>query len=180
MSVHKAYNRLIKALEEFLVADYGFTRDGRTFRLFSPSGDAIVIHLQTSGFSDETSRLFYVNVAFVLAPHWKWYRTTNALPNDALRKDMHGIWDTRIGFTGFSGGDQWEVRDETTAETALERLKARLDQALPDIVLLLDRRHLRSVVDRGEFFKGRTPRIRAWLMAEEGDRSELERILGED
>lgn len=172
MSLNSVFNRFVKSLGDFL-AEYEFERDGRVFRRYSPVGDAVVIDLQTSAHSDTSSRIFYVNVALILAPAWAWTKQERGLPASALPKTVDGYSRQRIYLAGDSF-QRWEIRDEETATVTLERLKDRLREEMPNLLRLLDREQLRTLAQE-ESSLGWT--VLPWLLAEEGRTEDLKRIL---
>lgn len=177
MSAQSSFNGFVRTLQKFL-AQHGFVRGtGRTFLRHSPEGDAVIIELQTSAGSDKTERAFYINVAFTLAPRWAMDRQRHNLPDTAQPTHEYGIWRHRIGFTSYSGGDTWRIRDDTTAEAVWQQVRRRLDEALPDLLQLVDRQRVRTLAEEGEFFGHASWQVRAWLLAENGPSAELEDLL---
>jgi Domain of unknown function (DUF4304) len=174
VTLNSVVNRFVRHLGDFL-AEFDFERRGRAFRRFSPQGDTVVIDLQTSSVSDKQSRLFYVNIGFVLHSHWMWL-TRGEAQEGQLPRSSHGTWWQRIGFTNFADA-RWEVRDEEAAAATLERLKSRLRETVPDVVRMLDRDELRRLVDQEVYLGGSMWATRNWLLAEEGRAEELRKIL---
>ncbi|MFC6018144.1 DUF4304 domain-containing protein [Plantactinospora solaniradicis] len=175
-SVRSLFGTFVEGLAEQL-AGYGFerARGARVFRRFSRDGDVFVVELQSSAYSTRTEKAFYINVALVLAPHWQSRRRRLGLPGSELPRSLHGIWSHRIGFTTLSGGDQWRITDRATLAKVSEHVRRRVDEALPELLQMLDRDTL--FVDAAELFRGGAWRVRAWLLAEKGPSEELERLL---
>ncbi|MER7415796.1 hypothetical protein ABT346_03250 [Micromonospora peucetia] len=159
------------------LAGYGFERDqgGRVFRRFSPDRDVLIVELQLSTHSTRTEKVFYINVALVLASQWESDRRRLGLPGFELPRSFHGIWSHRIGLSTLSGGDQWEIKDRATLVKVSNGVRLRVDETLPELMRMLDRDAL--FVDAAELFRGRAWRVRAWLLAEKGPSEELERLL---
>jgi hypothetical protein len=175
LSLNSVFNRFVKSLADFL-AEYQFERNGRVFRRFSPEGDAVVLDLQTSAHSDRSSRIFYVNVAFSLAPDWAWTKQLRGRSDDALPQVVDGVLWRRIYLPG-DPLHRWEIRDEATAALTLERLKGRLREEMPNLVRLLDRVQLRALAESKELTGHGAWSILAWLLAEEGRTDEVRRIV---
>ena len=175
LSLNSVFNRFVKSLADFL-AEYQFERNRRVFRRFSPEGDAVVLDLQTSTHSDRSSRIFYVNVAFSLAPDWAWTKQLRGRSDDALPQVVDGVLWRRIYLPG-DPLHRWEIRDEATAALTLERLKGRLREEMPNLVRLLDRVQLRALAERKELTGEGAWSILAWLLAEEGRTDEVRRIV---
>ncbi|MGX4657930.1 DUF4304 domain-containing protein [Micromonospora sp. SCSIO 07396] len=138
MSAQSLFGRLVKEVADQL-AGYGFERDKMIFRRSSPEGDVLIIEFQTSDYSSRAEKVFYVNVALVLAPKWERDRLRCRLPESARPREVHGLWRRRIGFSGFSGGDQWRVTDEASAVEVSALIRRRLDEILPVVLPALDR-----------------------------------------
>jgi hypothetical protein len=90
---------------------------------------------------------------------------------------VYGIWQHRVGFTGYSGGDRWLITDDASAAEVSAEVRRRLEEVLPELLRLLDRDHLLELAERQEFI-GYTPwQVRPWLLAEQGLSAELEDLL---
>ena len=170
------FNAFVKGFAEQL-AGYGFERDKgmRIFRRSSRDGDVLIVELQSSTHSTREEKVFYINVALVLAPHWESERHRLGLPTSALPKSYDGIWRRRIGFTTLSGGDQWKFKDQSTLARVAEVARRRVDETMPELLRMLDRDAL--FVDATDLFKVRAWTVRAWLLAEKGTSEELEHLL---
>ncbi|MCW3818608.1 DUF4304 domain-containing protein [Micromonospora sp. DR5-3] len=176
MSLQPMFNAFVTALGDQL-AGYGFKRGkGRVFRRYSPEGDALIIELQTSDHSTKWEKIFYINMALVLAPKWERDRQQYGLPASELPRHFHGTWRQRIGFSRLSpADDQWRIADEVTAAQVSEQVRRRLDETLPELLPLLDRDQL---IERAPQILGAAAwRVRAWLLAERGPSKELEDLL---
>ncbi|MEU5950502.1 DUF4304 domain-containing protein [Micromonospora sp. NPDC047465] len=170
------FDTFVKGFADQL-AGYGFEREkgARVFRRFSRDGDVFIVELQSSAHSTSTEKVFYINVALVLAPHWESRRRRLGLPVSELPRSSHGIWSHRIGFTILSGGDQWAIKDRATLVKVSEDVRRRVDETLPELLQMLDRDTL--FVDAADLFGGRAWRVRAWLLAGKGPAEELEHLL---
>ncbi|SCG15597.1 protein of unknown function [Micromonospora echinofusca] len=177
MSLQALFNNFVKGVAEQL-AEYGFDQGkGRVFRRYSPTGDALVIEIQMSDHASKAEKVFYINVGLVLAPAWEHARQRYRLPASEQPRPLHAIWEHRIGFTTFSGGDQWRIADEAGAAEVSARVRRRLDEAVAELLPLLDREKFLAVADRREFLGAGGWRVRAWLLAEQGPSPELEHLL---
>ncbi|WP_420115435.1 DUF4304 domain-containing protein [Micromonospora sp.] len=158
------------------LAGYGFTREGgtRIFRRYAPTGDALIMEVQSSDHSTRTTKAFYLNVAFVLAPQWESWRRRTGLPDSALPSSVDGIWRHRIGHPVLSGGDQWRIHS-TTAATVAREVRRRVDETVPQLLPMLERDQL--FVDAARIFAARSWQVRAWLLAVHGPSEELDRML---
>lgn len=175
-SMRSLFDTFVKGFAEQL-AGYGFEREkgARVFRRFSRDRDVFIVELQSSTHSTRTEKVFYINVALVLAPQWESHRRRLGLPVSELPREVHGIWRHRIGFTTLSGGDQWKIKDRATLVKVSKDVRRRVDETLPELLQMLDRDTL--FVDAAERFRGRAWQVRAWLLAEKGPSEELERLL---
>ncbi|MFF5182139.1 DUF4304 domain-containing protein [Micromonospora sp. NPDC000316] len=177
MSPQTLLNDFVKGMAEQL-AGYGFEQGkGRVFRRYSPAGDALVIELQLSDHSSATEKVFYINVGLALAPAWEDARQRHRLPVSAQPRPLYATWQHRIGFTTLSGGDQWRIVDEATAAEVSAQVRRRLDETVAELLPLLDREKFLAVADRREFLGAGGWRVRAWLLAEQGQSPELEHLL---
>ncbi|MEU8377529.1 DUF4304 domain-containing protein [Micromonospora sp. NPDC048894] len=174
MSAQALFGRLVKDVADQL-AGYGFERDKMIFRRSSPEGDVLIIGFQASDHSSSAGKVFYVNVALVLAPKWERDRLCYRLPESARPEHVHGLWRHRIGFSGFSGGDQWRVTDEASAAEVSALIRSRLDETLPMLLPALDRDVLLG--SPPDFLSSAAWMARGWVLAERGPSEELERLL---
>jgi hypothetical protein len=144
------FDTFVKGFAEQL-AGYGFERDegARVFRRFSRDRDVFIVELQSSQHSTRTEKVFYINVALVLASKWESDRRRLGLPVSELPRSFHGTWSHRIGFTTLSGGDQWRIKDRTTLAKASEDVRRRVDETLPELLQMLDRDTLTSILRAG-------------------------------
>ncbi|MGC4792130.1 DUF4304 domain-containing protein [Micromonospora sp. DT178] len=176
MSLKWLFNNFVRAVGDQL-AGYGFERGegGRVFRRFSPEGDALIIELQISDHSSRSEKVFYINVALVLAPKWEWDRQRTGRPDSELPRHYNGMWRRRLGFSGLSGDDQWRIADESTAAEVSDQVSRHLDEIVPNLLPLLDRIVLLDetpdILGPGAWL------LRAWLLAEQGPTEELKHLL---
>jgi Domain of unknown function (DUF4304) len=175
-SIRLLFDTFVKGFAEQLVG-YGFERDkgARVFRRFSQDRDVFIVELQSSTDSTRAEKVFYINVALVLAPRWESHRRRLRLPASELPRSVHGIWFRRIGFTTLSGSDRWRIQDQAALAKVAEDVRRRVDEAVPELLQMLDRDKL--FVDAEDLFGGRAWQVRAWLLAEKGPSAELERLL---
>lgn len=175
-STRSLFDTFIKGFAEHL-AGYGFERDtsARVFRRFSPDGDVFIVELQSSRSSTRTEKVFYINVALVLAPKWEWDRRRLGLGVSELPRSVHGSWFHRIRSATLAGSDEWRIKDPATLVKVSEDVRRRVDETLPDLLQMLDRDTL--FVDAAERFRGGAWRVRAWLLSDKGPSEELERLL---
>ncbi|WP_239486426.1 DUF4304 domain-containing protein [Micromonospora humidisoli] len=174
VSAQSLFGTLVKEVADQL-AGYGFERDKMILRRSSPEGDVLIIEFQTSDCSSRAEKVFYVNVALVLAPKWERDRLRYRLPESARPEHVHGLWRRRIGFSGFSGGDQWRVTDEASAVEVSALIRRRLDEILPVLLPAFDRDVLLG--DPPDFLSYAGWMARGWVLAERGPSEELEKLL---
>ncbi|GGL94003.1 DUF4304 domain-containing protein [Micromonospora yangpuensis] len=177
MSVQTSFDGFVEDLAAQL-AGYGFEQGegGLVFRRFSPDGDALIVEVQISEHSSRHEKVFYLNVALVLAPKWGWDRQRNGRSESALPWHENGIWRRRLGFTRLSpAGGQWRIADDDTAYEASTLVRQRLDETMPRILPLLNRAVVLDqtveVLGPGDWL------LRAWLLAEWGPIEELRHLL---
>ncbi|RKN43619.1 DUF4304 domain-containing protein [Micromonospora endolithica] len=159
------------------LAGHGFTpgAGGQVFRRFSDEGDALVVEVQISDHSTTSEKVFYLNVALVLAPTWAWDRQRTGRPATALPRHVDGIWRRRLGSSGLSGDDQWRVADDNTAGEVSAQIRRHLDEIMPHLLPLLDRA---VVLERPPGILGPGAwLLRAWLLAEQGPTEVLRHLL---
>ncbi|PWU47045.1 hypothetical protein DLJ47_31385 [Micromonospora sp. S4605] len=160
------------------LAGHGFERgdEGRVFRQFSPQGDALIIEVQPSEHSTRWEKVFYINVALVLAPNWEWDRQRTGRSDSELPRHYDGMWRRRLGFTRLSpGGDQWRIADDETAAAVSDQVRRLLDEIVPQLLPLLDRT---VVLDETPDILGPGAwLLRAWLLAEQGPTEKLQHLL---
>ncbi|WP_194821081.1 DUF4304 domain-containing protein [Micromonospora sp. S-DT3-3-22] len=171
MSVQALFSRLVKGVADQLTG-YGFERDKRTFRCFSPEGDGVIVEFQPSDHSTRFEKVFYINVALTVAPKWERDRLLYGLPASVRPGHLHGLWRHRIGF---SGGDQWRITDEASAAEMSDLIRRRLDETVPLLLPALDRAVLLG--NPPEFLSSVAWMARGWVLAERGPSEELERLL---
>ncbi len=176
MSLKWLFNNFVRAVGDQL-AGYGFERGegGRVFRRFSPEGDALIIEVQISDHSSRSEKVFYIDVALVLAPKWEWERQRTGRPNSELPRHYNGMWWRRLGFSGLSGDDQWRIADESTAAEVSDQVRRHLDEIVPNLLPLLDRIVLLD--ENPDILGPRAWLLRAWLLAEQGPTEELKHLL---
>jgi hypothetical protein len=173
-STRSLFQDFVKGLAEQL-AGYGFERGtgGRVFRRSSPDGDVVIVELQSSQSSTRAAKVFFINVAFVLAAAWESNRRRSGRPASELPRTVHGIRFHRI--VPDRAAETWQIEDRATLTTVSREVRRRVDETLPEYLTMLDRDTL--FVDASEIFSAGGPRVRAWLLAGNGPSEELERLL---
>ncbi|MFY1703062.1 hypothetical protein ACN28G_15170 [Micromonospora sp. WMMA1923] len=93
MSVQTSFDGFVEDLAAQL-AGYGFEQGegGLVFRRFSPDGDALIVEVQISEHSSRHEKVFYLNVALVLAPKWEWDRQRTRRSASVLPQHFNGLW----------------------------------------------------------------------------------------
>jgi len=183
MTVQSLYNRFAKGVAEQLDG-YGFVRDrgGRIFRRVSPQGDVAVVELQSSDHSSKEEKRFYINLALVLGPKWRSDNRRSNLPEDRPTRSSSGIWDSRLTYDTPGGNpwpsDQWCIADEQSLAEVSELVRQGLDEAVPELIRMLDREWLFAEAPR--FVGAAAGRMRAWILADRGPSGELDRLLEDE
>ncbi len=140
-------DRMLRTYVTPVLADAGFVKKGRTYRLTAATNDAAMVNIQRSGGGVGDRVVFFVNLSVVVVPHSDWLDYTLGITEATERSYAGGLWQSRldapasVAADDFSwGSERWLLDGAEMVPECGELLAGLLrDRAIPLLVKLLDR-----------------------------------------